>query len=279
MSWQGKIAIVTGGGSGIGRAICTELAGHGATVVVADINREAAEVVAAELASKAGTAHAEAVDVVDSEAVAALIDATIKRHGRVDYMFNNAGVALIGEARDMSLAQWRHIVDVNLNGVLHGTTAAYARMIEQGSGHIVNMASMAGLAPMSAGTAYSMTKHAVVGLSISLRAEAADLGVKVSVVCPGFIDTPLKKASVFLGVDREGLISNFPLKFHDVDHCARATLNGVRRNKAIITVTPFAKVAWLLFRLSPSLMIGGGKFAMRRLRDRYGDRSTLSEDE
>jgi short-subunit dehydrogenase len=104
-------------------------------------------------------------------------------------MLNNAGIALGGEVRDMDLEHWRRILDVNLWGVIHGTTAAYQVMVKQGFGHIVNTASLGGLIPEPMATAYATTKHAVVGLSTSLRAEAAELRVKVSVVCPGFVQT------------------------------------------------------------------------------------------
>lgn len=270
MDWQDKVAVVTGGASGIGRAICAELADSGAQVVVADINGDAAERAATQLNAAGGRAKAVTVDVTSSPAVTTMVDETIRGYGRLDYIFNNAGVAIIGEVRDMSLEHWQRIIDVNLYGVLHGTRAAYPRMIEQGHGHIVNMASMAGLAPMTLGAAYSTTKHAVVGLSTSMRAEGADLGVNVSVVCPGFIDTPLKRVSAFLGVDRAEMLAHSPLKFHDPKYCARVLLRGVRRNKAVITVTPFAAFAWLLFRFSPSLMIWAGKFGVRRVRTRYG---------
>jgi NAD(P)-dependent dehydrogenase (short-subunit alcohol dehydrogenase family) len=272
MDWKDKTAIVTGGASGIGRAICELLAEKGAVIVVADINSELAETTAVKINNAGGRARGATVDVTDPDAVAALIDETIAEHGRLDFMFNNAGIALVGESRNMSSDQWQHIIDVNLHGVLNGTTAAYTRMIEQGFGHIVNTASMAGLIAMSIATAYSMTKHAVVGLSTSLRAEAADLGVKVSVVCPGFIDTPIKESSTYLGVDKQRMLDNFPLKLHSPQYCARVILKGVKRNKAIITVTPLASIGWLLFRISPALVIWSSKFAVRELRTKYRDR-------
>lgn len=269
MDWKGKTAIVTGGASGIGRSICEELVAAGATVVVADINGEVAADVATRLIEAGGQASSATVDVTDATAVEDLVLETIRNHGQLDFMFNNAGVGIIGEVRDMSLDQWQRIVDVNLRGVLHGINAAYPRMVEQGHGHIVNMASVAGLVPMTSGAAYSMTKHAVVGLSTSLRSEAIDLGVKVSVVCPGFIDTPLKNVSLYLGINRDQLLANMPFKFYDPQYCARSLIRGVRRNKAIIVVTPFAKFAWLLFRFSPSLFIWSGRWVVRQIRKKH----------
>jgi NAD(P)-dependent dehydrogenase (short-subunit alcohol dehydrogenase family) len=118
-----------------------------------------------------------------------LVDETVRDYGRLDYMFNNAGIGMGGEVRDMDLEHWRRVLEVNLWGVTCGTSAAYEEMVRQGFGHIVNTASLAGLIPLPMVAAYCATKHAVVGLSASLRAEAAALGIKVSVVCPGFVET------------------------------------------------------------------------------------------
>ena len=163
-SFDGKVAIVTGGASGIGEAIGEELARRGARVVLADLDGEKAEQAAQGIAQAGGQARAERVDVSDAAQVQALVDGAFSREGRLDYMFNNAGIALFGEVRDMTLEQWERILQVNLHGVVHGVVAAYPRMVEQGSGHIVNTASMAGIAPTPGVTAYAMTKHGVVGL-------------------------------------------------------------------------------------------------------------------
>ena len=117
-------------------------------------------------------------------AVQALVDGAFRDLGRVDYLFNNAGVNLCAELRDTTLEDWDLLIDMNLRGVIHGVHAAYPIMREQGFGHIVNIASAAGLIPAAAEGAYAATKHAVVGLSSSLRIEAESFGVKVSVVCP-----------------------------------------------------------------------------------------------
>ncbi|MGH3257025.1 MAG: SDR family oxidoreductase, partial [Streptosporangiaceae bacterium] len=187
-----RIAIITGAASGIGQALASALVVRGDTVVVADIDGGGAERVAGELAQRGpGTAQPAVVDVRDAGAVQALVDQTRDRHGRLDVMVNNAGIGVGGEAHDLLLAHWDRAIDVNLRGVVHGVQAAYLVMVEQGSGHIVNTASLAGLLPTPGMTPYAMTKHAVVGLSLSLRAEAAGYGVRVTVVCPGVVDTPI----------------------------------------------------------------------------------------
>ncbi len=183
---KGGVAVVTGGGSGIGRALAMELAKRGAFVHVTDFNGSSAEATAKAIGASA--AHA-AVDVRDAGAVQRFCDSV----GRVDYMFNNAGIGVGGEIQDLSLAHWDRILDVNVRGVIHGVHAVYPGMIARGSGHIVNTASLAGLVPTPLATPYGMTKHAVVGLSVSLRMEAAAYGVRVSALCPGTVETPLPR--------------------------------------------------------------------------------------
>jgi NAD(P)-dependent dehydrogenase (short-subunit alcohol dehydrogenase family) len=261
--FQDKIAIVTGGASGIGRALCQELGRRGATVVVADINAAGAGQVASTM-TQARAAH---LDVTQAGGVKDLVQETASEHGRLDYMFNNAGIAIMGEARDMELEHWRRILDVNLWGVVYGTQAAYPVMVRQGFGHIVNTASAAGLVPAPMATAYTATKHAVVGLSTALRAEAAALGVKVSVACPGLVQTGLVGTTTLVNLDREALISLLSsLRFAEPDDCARAILRGVARNKAIITDTISARLMWWFYRLHPALWICLARLAARACR-------------
>jgi short-subunit dehydrogenase len=127
-------------------------------------------------------------------------------------------------------------------------------MIRQGSGHIVNTASGYGLLPGPVEAAYATTKHAVVGLSTSLRVEGADLGVKVSVVCPGFIETDIWQAATMLKVDRQEALAQIPFKMMKSKDAARAILSGVERNKQYIVFPFHARLLWRLNRISPSLM-------------------------
>ena len=189
---MGRIAIITGAASGIGRALARALVLRGDTVVVADIDGDGAERVAGGLARQGpGAVTSAALDVRDAAAVAALVRSTYDSHGRLDLMVNNAGIAIGGEACELLLAHWDRAIDVNLRGVVHGVQAVYPLMVRQRSGHIVNTASLAGLLPAPGATAYAMTKHAVVGLSLSLRGEAAAYGVRVTAVCPGVVETPI----------------------------------------------------------------------------------------
>src|SRR5262245_5973087 len=194
--FSGKVAFVTGGASGIGCALCKELVRRGAKVVVADIDKKGAQQVASDLTDH----HAEAVelDVANALPVEETIRNVAAKYGRLDYAFNNAAIAAIGEVRDMAAADWQRLVDVNLLGVIYGSMAAYRIMIEQGSGHIVNISSLTGLIPSPILTAYSTTKWGVMGFSTGLRAEAAGLGVKVSVVCPGLVRTNIPDRTAYL---------------------------------------------------------------------------------
>jgi NAD(P)-dependent dehydrogenase (short-subunit alcohol dehydrogenase family) len=272
-SFVGKVAIITGGASGIGKAIGQEIAQRGARVILADLDGEKAEQAAQGIIQAGGRARAELVDVCDAAQVKALVERAFSQEGSLDYMFNNAGIALFGEVRDMTLEQWERILRVNLHGVVHGVASAYPRMVKQGSGHIVNTASMAGIAPTPGATAYAMTKHGVVGLSTSLRGEGAALGVKVSVVCPGLIDTPIKDALTYLNLDKQKMLQHPAIKLHPVEDCARVVVRGVERNRAIITVTPFARRAWLIYRLMPGFAASWlGNLSMQRMRREFSSR-------
>ncbi|MEW6443650.1 MAG: SDR family NAD(P)-dependent oxidoreductase [bacterium] len=255
-TFRGKVAIVTGGASGIGKSLCQELGKAGADVTVTDINEDGATRAAEAARSAGGRASSAKLDVRVEADVRGLIDRTAAEKGRLDYMFNNAGIGVGGEVQDMTLDHWRSIVDVNLWGVLYGTLAAYQIMIRQGSGHIINTASSAGLVPAPLLTAYGMTKHGVVGLSVGLRAEGAGKGVKVSVVCPGFIDTPIFDSTTYVKTDKERTWSVKPpwIKMMSADACARDILKGVARNKGIIPVQAPAYIMWWLNRLNPGIV-------------------------
>jgi NAD(P)-dependent dehydrogenase (short-subunit alcohol dehydrogenase family) len=261
-----RVAIVTGGASGIGRALSAALVARGDRVVLADLDGAAAEDVAERLrAGGPGTATAAAVDVRDAGAVTALVTGTAERHGRLDLLFNNAGLGIGGPTEELSPAHWDRTLDVNLRGVLHGVQAAYPLMLRQGHGHIVNTASLAGLLPMPGSAPYATTKWAVVGLSLSLRAEGAARGVRVSVVCPGGVDTPildkgmpadLPRVPSVEGIDTRAVITRASGgRLYGADALAADVLRGVDRNRPLIVAPRQARVMWRLMRLSPSLVL------------------------
>ncbi|MFF0310558.1 SDR family NAD(P)-dependent oxidoreductase [Streptosporangium sp. NPDC004379] len=261
-----KTAIVTGGASGIGLALARELRGHGVHVVVADSDGDGAGRAAAEL----GCAGA-ALDVTDADAVRELVAKVRADHGRLDFMFNNAGIAVGGAAEEFGLEHWNRVIDVNLRGVVHGVHAAYPVMIEQGFGRIVNTASVAGVFPAPLMLPYTTAKHGVVGLSLALRAEAAAHGVRVHAVCPGFVDTPLFDR-VNPGLPQTAVSANARRSaelaapfLYPAETLARDVMRGVARDRALIVVPASGRAAWLLTRLSPALAVRAASLGVRRL--------------
>jgi NAD(P)-dependent dehydrogenase (short-subunit alcohol dehydrogenase family) len=257
-TFEGQVAIVTGGASGIGRAIARALVDRGCRVVAADQDEAALARVAPELGPLGSTVL---LDVRDREAVRRAFDAVHHDHGRLDLLFNNAGISLGGQTHEMVGEYWDRIVDVNLMGVVNGVLAAYPRMVTEGSGHIVNTASGAGLVGPPLTVAYSTTKHAVVGLSTTLRPEAALHGVRISVLCPGAVETPILDSVPpdDLPPQPEHVLSarefleRFGQRPMPADRFATAALRGVERNRAVIVAPASTRALWRLHRISPTL--------------------------
>jgi NAD(P)-dependent dehydrogenase (short-subunit alcohol dehydrogenase family) len=264
--FKDKVVIVTGGGAGIGRAICEALGREGAILIVADVNGTNAAKVADGIVCFGGRASATTVDVSREEDVAQMIEETAAAEGRIDYVFNNAGIAIGGDARDLTLEQWRRVMEVNWNGVLYGSVFAYKVMARQGFGHIVNTASATGILPQPGNAPYCASKHAVVGLSQSLRFEGVDLGVKVSVVCPGRVATDIYKSMTVINVDREKVLSNPKEPPISGMTAAKHILDGVRRNRDLIVFPVKVRWAWRLYRLFPQLLNGRWLASIRKLR-------------
>lgn len=191
----GHAAVVTGAGSGLGRALALELAGRGVQVVLADLDEHGLAATAANVESAGVQALSEQVDVTDAEALAALAERALAATGRIDLVVNNAGISPTEPAPmwELDLAAWRRVVEVNLFGVLHGIRAFTPHLVAAGRGHVVNIASLAGLISTPWSSAYSTSKHAVVAASETLRAELDIAGAQVGVtaVCPGFVRTPM----------------------------------------------------------------------------------------
>jgi NAD(P)-dependent dehydrogenase (short-subunit alcohol dehydrogenase family) len=264
-----QVAIVTGGGSGIGQAISQELGQRGWQVVVADLNHGHAQQVADQMTAHGQRAHAHRLDVADAQQVTNLVRETASVLGRLDVMVNCAGIAAVAELDGLELDRWRHLLDVNLWGVITGCHAAYPVMRAQGFGHLVNVASGAGLVPAPLRSAYTTTKYGVVGLSLALRLEAAASGVKVSVACPGAVRTPIFATAEVAG-DRAALQRHLAkVKFLEPSQAARRILAGMTRNRPIITLDPQVRWLWRLHRLSPA--------AFERLVGRPGAQRLLAE--
>lgn len=255
-----RCAIITGGASGIGRALAGELSGKGIHIVIADRQVELAGQAASAIRANGGSAQVAELDVRNAEDFHDLVQGTAADCGRLDYLFNNAGIVVIGEAAGFDLADWEEVIDVNLQGVSNGIHAAYPLMKRQGYGHIINTASMAGLVPVPMiGASYVASKHGVVGLSQALRCEAARYGVNVSVICPGAVRTPAMEGkgrygrmkmepAVWAAITRKSsFITMEPVEF------ARRVLRSVERNRSIIIEPNSMRLLWAFYRCSPWL--------------------------
>ena len=259
--FEGAVALVTGAGSGIGKALTEALWSRGSVVVAADRDLESAQEVAGALQRDGRVATAAHLDVRDLERFREVVAQTFETHGRLDFLFNNAGIVGGGEVANSTIDEWRAIIEVNLFGVIHGVLAAYPLMRRQGFGHIVNTASMAGLVPAPLTASYSTTKHAVVGLSKALRVEASAAGVRVSVLCPGAIRTPILEGgrhglfSREMSEEQRKTMREFSERLRPIDplRFANAALDAVAHNKPIIVIPSWWKILWWIDRASPSL--------------------------
>ena len=253
--FSGKIAFVTGGASGIGRALCNELARRGANVVIADINKKGAQQVATDLLRLGQNADGVELDVADVAGVEQALRNAAAKFGRLDYVFNNAAIAAVGEVRDMAASDWQRLMEVNLLGVIYGSMAAYGIMIQQGSGHIVNVSSVTGLIPSPILIAYSTTKWGVVGFSTGLRDEAAGLGVKVSVACPSLVRTNIPDRTAYWRIRKEDYLARLPWRWMmEPSQAANSILRGVMSNKAIIVCPSHARLLWWSYRCCPGIL-------------------------
>lgn len=280
-TYEKSVCFITGGASGIGEALGRELARRGAHVVLADRQEDLAASIATDIISLGGSAEAVELDVRDEQAFDAAVDRVVGERGRLDYLFNNAGIGIGGPFEDQTTDDWRYIVDVNLMGVVYGSLAAYRHMRAQGFGHIVNTASMAGQIATPGLSSYGATKHAVVGLSRSLRIEGLEHGVRVSAFCPGVIKTAILdrggrfgrmrgSAEVFEAEERPNDRSM------DVNRFATLALDQVAANREIIVLPwPWSIMRWI-DRISERLSFRLGSYMYRRMRTEMKERSEKS---
>ncbi len=241
--FKDAVCIITGASTGIGYGLGVRLLEYGATVYFTARTQSKLDE-DAELQKKyvdAGKAFFQALDVTDPDAVEALINAVKEKHGRIDYLFNNAGIGSAGLTERASLRAWDRILKTNLWGVIHGVHAVLPIMIAQQSGHIINTASIQGLLPAPFQTLYSTSKHAVVGLSESLNYEMACNNVHVSVLCPGAVATEIFKK----GGQPD------PADAISIWESADWALERIAKKQCIIPVAKIADDAYVNYRLHP----------------------------
>jgi NAD(P)-dependent dehydrogenase (short-subunit alcohol dehydrogenase family) len=273
MTAMSRIVIITGGSSGIGRALGAALVARGDDVVLAarteaDIQRAADELTA----QGPGKARGAVLDVQNADEVTDLVNDVCDNYGRLDLMINNAGICVTGFAHELTLDHWERTYDTNVRGVLHGVLAAYPIMIKQGHGQIANTASIAGLMPSPLMGPYTMTKHAVAALTLSLRMEAWAHGVRVNLICPGLIETPLLDkggppglpATRHVFTDTRGLIGHAMHSTpYPASRLAREILTDLDQDRSIIVRPSSARWLWRLYRLSPRMAEAYGRTFVR----------------
>jgi 2-hydroxycyclohexanecarboxyl-CoA dehydrogenase len=248
---RGAVVVVTGAGSGIGRATALRYAGLGATVVSTDIDEVAAKLTAEECRNLGAQAHSHACDVADPDAVKELRAEV----GRVDILVNNAGVGVGGSFLDTTEDDWTWLRSINLDGVIHGCRTFGAAMVQEGHGQIVNIASGAGYLPNRRMATYCATKAAVVMFSRCLRADLAHHHVGVSVVCPGVINTPILQNTRLRGGvihEKDWLAKAFRMS-HSPDAVAKAVERSSTGNRAMTSVGLETQLGYHALRLLPVL--------------------------
>lgn len=265
--FTGKLAVITGAGSGIGRATALAFAERGARVVVCDIDRQSVERTA-ELASLLGPeAHAYRVDVADGAAMDAFAAEVAQLHGVPHIVVNNAGIGHHGTFLSTSDKDWQRVLDVNLWGVIHGCRAFGTLMSEAGQGgNIVNLASAAAYLPSKVLAAYATSKAAVAMLSDCLRAELAPHGIGVTVICPGIVNTNITRTTTFSGTTadeqearRRHAAGLYARRNYPPEKVATQIVDAVLKNRAMVPVTAEAKFARLLGRVAPGLLRAAAK--------------------
>jgi NAD(P)-dependent dehydrogenase (short-subunit alcohol dehydrogenase family) len=230
------VAVITGAGSGIGRAVAHSLAGRGSRVVVTDIDGDRASLVAGELGGRGVAAPCDVTQLGDLEAVR---DLALERFGRVDLVMNNVGVLAVGPVEEIPLGAWERIIDINVMGVVRSNLVFLPGLLQQGSGHIVNTASTAGLLPYGFDRLpYTTTKHAVVGLSESLALYLRPKGIGVSCLCPAGVATNIVEQITFYGDPAPPRGPLFPVV--DAASVGELVADGVSAGRFLILTAPEA---------------------------------------
>jgi NAD(P)-dependent dehydrogenase (short-subunit alcohol dehydrogenase family) len=267
---NGKTALVTGAGSGIGKATALACARRGARVVICDVNESGLAETEAAIRAQGRAALARRVDVANRQEMQAFAEAVHAEIEAVDILVNNAGVAVGGRFVHTPLEDWDWIVGINLMGVVHGCHFFIPRMLAHGRrGHVVNVSSAAGYAANAALAAYVATKFAVLGLSEALREELAGHHIGVTAVCPGVINTPITRVARMRGPDatpevRAQMIRVYERRNYTPERVAENILRAIQRNRAVAPISPEAWALYYLKRFTPWLLARTSRFIARR---------------
>jgi short-subunit dehydrogenase len=251
---QGKWVLITGAASGIGQALAQEFSAAGSNIIIVDINEEGMKNTNSQIEARGGKAICIRADMSKVEEIQSLAVRAVKEAGQIDILVNNAGIAIVSEAQNVTIEEWHKILAINLHGPIFLTHCLLPHMIERRSGHIVNIASIAGLIGIPGFVPYCTTKFGVVGYSEALRVELAGYGIGVTVICPGFVSTPIIHSALIKGFDQKlravpSMATITPQK------AAKAIVCGVRRNKAkVLPSTMLVQLVYPLKKIMPGLV-------------------------
>ncbi|HEY5858112.1 MAG TPA: SDR family NAD(P)-dependent oxidoreductase [Aldersonia sp.] len=252
--FRGKVAVITGAGSGIGRALSLELARSGAVLALSDVDMVGLAATERLATVEGAVVHTRSLDVTDRGAVLAYADEVAADLGKVNLVFNNAGIGVLGSVADLSFDQFQRVIDVDLMGVVHGTKAFLPHLVASGDGHVVNLSSMFGFVGIANQSPYNAAKFAVRGFTEALRQEMLGTGTPVAVTCvhPGGIKTNIARNSAIAGVEAVEVNNKFEETFFRMtaERAAQIILKGVRKRKARVHVGMDAVAMDLLSRVA-----------------------------
>ena len=275
---RGKVVLITGAASGIGRATAVEFAREGAgPLILGDIDEEGLRGTSALVEELGSGAFVMPADLSDLGSVESMVDEALRSAGRIDVLVNVAGIGIGGPVEALDIEDWRKVIGVNLFGILHTVSTVYPHMLSRGSGHIVNVASGAGLVAVSPYNApYNVSKFGVVGFSESLQYEACAHGIGVSCVCPGAVRTPIYENSPIRGFEPEarGEMMRIMSTAEEPEDTARALIRAVKKNRFLVVTTPFMKAFYFAKKYLPFIWFPLMRLASRwmvRYLDRYRD--------
>jgi short-subunit dehydrogenase len=268
-TYKNKVVVVAGGASGIGEHLVRQLSPFASHIVIVDRNKKLGTTLAKQLnGSLTAKIDYENVEMTDSVKVKKVLVSINKSVGPIDYFFNTAGIFMAGEMRDTPIENWNAVMDANISPMINGSSIMYEIMQKNGHGHIVNFASAAGLMPIPIMSIYGATKHAIVGMTLGLRMEAASFNIKISVACPTVVNTPLYDTAIYNSVNQpKALKLAKSSKIQTPDVAARKIIRATAQNKPIIHTAVSTKLGKVLFELSPSVYIWATQRLFRYYRE------------
>lgn len=248
---RGKKALVTGGASGIGRAVALALAKEGADLYLIDIDGDKLAATAREVGRSGVAVLTHVCDLSDPKQITGAVNALVAAWGRLDILVNNAGTLYYGPTQKMTGDQWNHILSVNLLAPIQLVCELLPILTAQAETHIVNVSSIFGLVPMRKIAAYQTSKFGLVGFSAAIRAEYNRHGCGVTALCPGFVRTAMINEFVAAGPDQRDRVPAWICT--SAEEVAKQAIRAIRRNKALVVISPMAHLLWWFARVSPGL--------------------------